>query len=80
MKKVVRRQASILDKALRATIALKREYPEKEEVISSYLMQVFEVTFDAVDESMSHLLTYRKFKQTETDSIRQVLLYEQQWK
>ena len=40
LKKVVRRQTSLVERALRATIELKREQPEKEEVVTSYLMQL----------------------------------------
>ena len=63
LKKVVRRQTSLVERALRATIELKREQPEKEEVVTSYLMQLIEVTFDAVDESLAFIVSGRKFKQ-----------------
>ncbi len=49
-------------------------------MIASYLMQILYITFSFIDQSMAQILGSRKFKQQESESIRQLLIYEQQWK
>lgn len=49
-------------------------------MIASYLMQIIYITFSFIDSSIAQIIGSRKFKQQESDSIRQLLIYEQQWK
>ena len=80
MKKVVKRQYGTIERALRATKEIKEEQPQKYEVMCSYLMQILYITFGFIDESLSFLITARKFKAQEADSIKQILLCQEQWK
>ena len=59
---------------------LRREFPEKEEVVCSYLMQILYITFLEIDESIAFLIKGRKLKLHEADPIRQLLLCSQQWR
>lgn len=43
-------------------------------------MQILYITFLEVDESIAFLIKGRKLKLHETDPIRQLLAYSQQWK
>ncbi len=63
MKKVVKRQFAIIERALKSILDLQMDFPEKHEIISSYLMQIIYITFSHIDESLSHLITCKKFKQ-----------------
>lgn len=49
LKKVVRREISIVEKALKILAQFQDESPEKEEVVSSYLMQIVLVTMQEID-------------------------------
>jgi hypothetical protein len=80
MKKVVRREASVIERALAVARDIREDFPEKEEVIGSYLMQILYITFLEVDESIAFLIKGRKLKLHETDPVRQLLLCSQQWK
>jgi uncharacterized DUF497 family protein len=75
MKKVIKRQFSIIERALKASFELQLDHPEKYEIICSYLMQIIYITFGVIDESMTKLISCRRFKQQESDHIKQVLLY-----
>lgn len=46
MKKVIKRQVSIVEKGLIVASELKEEFPEKYEIISSYLMQIIYISFE----------------------------------
>ena len=43
-------------------------------------MQILYITFGFVDESLSQLITAKKYKSQDSESIRQILIYEEQWK
>lgn len=49
MKKVVKRQFAIIERALKSIFELQVDYPEKYEIICSYLMQIIYITFAAID-------------------------------
>lgn len=66
MKKVVKRQFAIIERGLKAVFDIQIDYPEKYEIVCSYLMQVIYITFTAIDQSMAQLIAARKFKQQES--------------
>lgn len=45
MKKIIRRQVSIVEKGLTVAFELNEQFPEKFEIINSYLMQIIHITF-----------------------------------
>lgn len=63
-----------------ATQVLRGDFPEKEEVICSYLMQIVYVSFLEIDSSIACLVKLRKLKLHEAAPIKQLLTCSQRWK